>query len=127
MPDVAVMSFVSMAMVVIAGFALGLIFYGGLWWTVQHLSDFQRPALVLLVGALLRLGSVLGGFYALARGEWSNLLLCLLGFVLARLAVTWATRLPKSAVPTSAIPTPAIPTQVQPNAPSTPAKASHAP
>ena len=79
-----------------AGFGLGLLFYGGLWWTVRHLADFRRPALMLLGGALLRMGAVLGGLYAVAGGEWSRLLLGLLGFLVARLAVTWATRLPPS-------------------------------
>ena len=80
----------------VAGFGLGLLFYGGLWWTVRHLADFRRPALMLLGGALLRMGAVLGGLYAVAGGEWRRLLLGLLGFLVARLAVTWTTRLPAS-------------------------------
>lgn len=79
---------------VVAGFVLGGIFFGGLWWTVRHLSDLRRPALALLVSGLLRTTAVLGGFYAVGGGQWSRLLLCLLGFLLARLAVTWFTRLP---------------------------------
>lgn len=80
--------------VVTAGFVLGLLFYGGLWWTVRHAADFRRPALSVLGSALLRMAAVLGGFYWVAGGEWSRMLLCLLGLLLARLAVTWATRLP---------------------------------
>ena len=78
---------------VAAGLVLGLMFYGGLWWTVRHAADFRRPALTLLGSALLRMAAVLGGFYAVAGGEWSRILLCLLGLLIARLAVTWATRL----------------------------------
>ena len=80
--------------VIAAGFVLGLLFYGGLWWTVRHAADFRRPALTLLGSALLRMTAGLGGFYGLAGGEWSRMLLSLLGFLLARMAVTWATRLP---------------------------------
>jgi hypothetical protein len=34
----------------------------------------------------------LAGFYFVSGGHWERLLLCLLGFVMARLAVTWLTR-----------------------------------
>jgi len=36
----------------------------------------------------------LAGFYFVGGGHWERLLLCLLGFVVARLIVTWLTRLP---------------------------------
>jgi F1F0 ATPase subunit 2 len=77
-----------------AGFVLGGLFYGGLWWTVRHLSEFRHPALTLLGSGVLRVAVVLAGFYAVAGGDWRRVLLCLLGFLIARLAVTWATRLP---------------------------------
>ncbi|MEO8279622.1 MAG: ATP synthase subunit I [Ideonella sp.] len=86
-----------MLWVIAAGFALGVLFYGGLWWTVRHAGDLRRPALTLLGSALLRMASALGGFYWVAGAEWSRWLLCLLGFLLARLTVTWATRLPSTA------------------------------
>jgi F1F0 ATPase subunit 2 len=77
-----------------SGFALGGFFYGGLWWTVRHAVEFRRPALALVGSAVVRMGVALVGFYLTAGGEWSRMLLCLLGFLLARVAVTWATRLP---------------------------------
>jgi F1F0 ATPase subunit 2 len=80
--------------VIAVGFALGLLFYSGLWWTVRHAAEFRRPAPTLLGSALLRMAAVLGGFYAVAGGDGLRMLLCLLGLWLARLAVTWATRLP---------------------------------
>ena len=54
---------------------------------------------MLLASAVLRIGVALGGFYLVAGGDWARMLLCLLGFLLARLAVTWATRLPSPATP----------------------------
>ena len=41
---------------------------------------------------LLRTSMALAGFYCIARGHWERLLVCLLGFVMARLIVTWLTR-----------------------------------
>ena len=83
-----------MLLAIAAGFVLGLLFYGGLWWTVRRAAVFRWPALAVLASALLRTAAVLGGFYAVAGSDWSRMLLCLVGFLLARLAVTWATRLP---------------------------------
>jgi F1F0 ATPase subunit 2 len=41
---------------------------------------------------LLRTSIALAGFYLVARGHWERLLVCLLGFVIARLVVTRLTR-----------------------------------
>ena len=79
--------------VMAAGFILGVLFYGGLWWTVSQMADFRRPALILVLSVLLRTGTALGGFHLVAGGAWSRILLCLLGFLAARLAVTRSTRL----------------------------------
>ncbi|CAN5297678.1 ATP synthase subunit I [soil metagenome] len=76
----------------LAGILLGAIFFGGLWWTICRAVDSRQPALWFLSSLLLRTSMALAGFYFVARGHWENLLLCLLGFVAARLAVTWLTR-----------------------------------
>ena len=75
-----------------AGGALGVLFFGGLWWTVRKGVSSQRPALWFFVSLLLRMCIALAGFYLIAGGHWERLLVCLLGFVMARLAVTWLTR-----------------------------------
>jgi F1F0 ATPase subunit 2 len=77
-----------------AGGALGAIFFGGLWWTVRKAVSSQQPALWLFGSLLLRMSVTLTGFYAVSGGHWERLLLCLLGFVMARMAVTWLTRPP---------------------------------
>jgi F1F0 ATPase subunit 2 len=76
----------------IAGGALGAIFFGGLWWTVRRGIRSRQPALWFLGSLLLRTGIVLAGFYFAADRHWERLLVCLLGFVMARLAVTRLTR-----------------------------------
>lgn len=85
-------------MAVLAGAALGLVFYAGLWWTVRRAATSRRPGPSILASLLLRMSVALGGFYLVAGGELARLLPCLAGFVLARAAVTWMTRLPSPAV-----------------------------
>ena len=75
-----------------AGLVLGAIFFWGLWWTVRKGVASPRPAAWFLGSLLLRTGIVLAGFYVVGRGHWERLLLCLLGFVVARLVVTRVTR-----------------------------------
>ena len=77
-----------------AGLILGALFFGGLWWTVIHAVASKRPAVWLLGSKLLRMGLALGGFYLVGGGRWERWLLCLLGFVLARLVTWWLTRSP---------------------------------
>ena len=78
------------------GVAIGAIFFGCLWWTVRKAVSSSQPALWFFGSLLMRMGIALGGFYFMARGPWERLVLCLLGFVMARLAVTWMTRLPSN-------------------------------
>ena len=80
-----------------AGAALGLIFYGGLWWTVlKGLSAEGRagrhPAVWFLGSEVLRTGITLTGFYLVASGDLKRLLFCFGGFLIGRVAVTRFTR-----------------------------------
>jgi F1F0 ATPase subunit 2 len=82
----------SLAAAGVAGFLLGAFFFGGLWWTVGKGVRSPRPALWFLGSLLLRMGLAMAGVFFVCGGSWQRLLLCLLGFVLARLAVTRLTR-----------------------------------
>jgi F1F0 ATPase subunit 2 len=69
------------------GVLLGAIFFGGLWWTVHKGVSAKRPALWFFNSFLLRTSSALVGFYFVSAGHWNRLLMCLLGFVIARFIV----------------------------------------
>jgi F1F0 ATPase subunit 2 len=75
-----------------AGMVLGVLFFGGLWWTVRKGVSSESPASWFFASLLLRMGIALAGFYLVGNGDWERLMLCLVGFVLARLAVTRLTR-----------------------------------
>jgi len=68
----------------IAGGLLGLLFFGGLWWTVRRALDSPRPGLWVGGSMLLRMACVAAGFIVVSAGDWRRLLLCLLGFLAAR-------------------------------------------
>ena len=77
----------ALALAFVAGALLGVFFFGGLWWTVQKGVTSERPALWFLGSLLLRTGLILAGFYFVAQGHWSRLVVCLLGFLIARVIV----------------------------------------
>ena len=105
MPETVLLTFGWMLAAVV-GLLLGAIFFGGLWWTVRKGLFFRRPALLFSASLLLRMGIAIAGFYWVGREigpaagqlsrqlSWQALLLCLLGFVLARLLVLRLSRRP---------------------------------
>lgn len=72
----------------LAGIALGVFFYLGLWLTVRKALPARHPGLWFALSLIVRTSLVLAGFYFVSGLEWSRLLLGLAGFVLARLLLT---------------------------------------
>jgi len=77
-----------------AGLLLGTVFFGGLWWTVQRAVSSKHPVPWFLGSLVIRTAIVLAGLYFIGRGRWERLLLCLCGFIAARLTVMRLTRAP---------------------------------
>jgi F1F0 ATPase subunit 2 len=82
----------SLAFALVSGVLLGALFFGGLWWTVREGLSSKRVAMWFLGSLLLRMGATMAGFYVVSGGHWDRLLLCLLGFIMARRVIRWLTR-----------------------------------
>ena len=89
-----------------AGLLFGTIFYGGLWWTVNYGITRQRPTLWFIGSLCIRMSIALIGIYFVSLGHWQQLVFCLLGFITARLAISWFTRMPQDSHPVRAPETP---------------------
>ncbi|WP_442510422.1 ATP synthase subunit I [Novipirellula sp. SH528] len=72
----------------VVGLTLGAIFFGGLWWTIRNGLTSAHPASWFLVSHVSRMTVTLVGFYFVADGQWQRVLLCLAGFLFARIVVT---------------------------------------
>jgi F1F0 ATPase subunit 2 len=81
-----------LALALAVGMLLGAFFFGGLWWTVVRGVVSPQPALWFLSSMLLRTSVTLAGFWYVGRTHWERCLVCVLGFVLARLLVQRLTR-----------------------------------
>ena len=78
----------AMILALLAGVLLGIIFFGGLWWTIQRGVSSKSPAILFSGSLLLRTAITVVGFYLISQGNWRKLLACLFGFFLARLLLT---------------------------------------
>lgn len=71
----------------ILGAAIGLVHFGGLWWTLGHIVRRPQSAMVALLSYVARMGVTLGGFYLLMDGDWKRLVVLTIGFTTARFAL----------------------------------------
>lgn len=71
-----------------AGVAVGLFFFGGLWWTVRKLPVSKNPALLMLGSALGRLLVACAGFLAATAGRPLTSVLWVVGFLGTRFALS---------------------------------------
>jgi F1F0 ATPase subunit 2 len=81
----------ALALAFAAGGVLGVIFFGGLWWTVLRGLTSAAPALWFFGSMMLRTGIAVTGFIFVTGSHWERALACLLGFFAARVAVTHLT------------------------------------
>ena len=77
----------SLAAALIAGIVLGVFFFGGLCWTVNKGLSSKRTAFWFFGSMLVRMLIVVLGFYYILGDDWKRLLVGLLGFLVARMAV----------------------------------------
>src|SRR5690554_6053118 len=85
-------------LVLLAGFGLGVLFFGGLWLTVQKGLSSANPALLFLGSLIARSTIVLLGFYYVGSNDWKRFVICLAGFLIARTVIKRQTTRKKPAV-----------------------------
>ena len=76
------------AIAFIGGFFLGVVFYGGLWWTTRKALSVRRPAVLVAGSFFLRIAVVSAGFLIISAMQWQRLLMSLAGLLIARLMFT---------------------------------------
>ena len=76
---------IQMILFFIAGMALGLFYFGGLWLTLEHLKKTEHPYLFTLLSFFGRTAAALVCFYLIVReGRLDRLITALVGFILIR-------------------------------------------
>jgi F1F0 ATPase subunit 2 len=81
------MNWIGILLALLGGGLLGVFYFGSLWLTVRSLPQTRHPALITMGSFLGRMLVTLAGFYFIMGGRVENLLVCLVGFLLARQVV----------------------------------------
>ena len=76
----------------LAGIGLGIVFFGGLWLTIQKGLQSKKSGLIFTGSFIVRMTVILLGFYYVGANDWKMMLACLAGFLIARVAITLYTK-----------------------------------
>lgn len=72
----------------VAGSAIGLFYFGGLWLTVTRILGSRNPHLLLIGSFFLRLAVSLAAFYALVPWGWQAMAVAMAGLLITRQVLT---------------------------------------
>lgn len=72
------------------GLVVGLVFFGGLWWTTQRLALTRRPGLLLTTSLFVRLATLAVCLVVVARFDGAALIGVLGGLIATRIVMTRA-------------------------------------
>lgn len=73
----------------LGGIVLGIIFFGGLYWTISLFDKVKYPAALMSISMIIRMAILLIGFYLLMNDNYMNLLLALVGVITVRIFMTF--------------------------------------
>lgn len=71
------------------GLVLGIIYFGGLYYSTQKFNQVKRPALFMVLSFVIRMGILLIGFYYLTKIDYKNVLIGLVGVILIRIIMVF--------------------------------------
>jgi F1F0 ATPase subunit 2 len=74
------------------GLIIGGIYFAGLWWTLRKSLGADASAALLPLSLVIRVAICLSGFYLIGAGDPIRILVCLLGFIVARFILLRLTR-----------------------------------
>jgi F1F0 ATPase subunit 2 len=76
---------------VLVGVILSIVYFGGLWFTIQNMDRVKQPALLFTGSFLIRIMVVLAGFYLISDGRFDRLAASFVSFIIARqFVLKWA-------------------------------------
>ena len=76
----------------LAGILLGLVFFGGLYFTTKKLPDSSSPALLMFLSITFRMIILIGGLYIVFNGEIVRLLIAIAGIFTAKYITVYSVK-----------------------------------
>ena len=75
---------IQIALALVGGAGIGLLHFGGLWWTVRRIGERKNPVALLLASQFLRTGATVLLLYLVAGSAWERLLAAVAGLLIVR-------------------------------------------
>lgn len=66
------------------GFLIGIVYFGGLYYSTRKFKDVKNPAIFMFLSFIIRMAVLIAGFYYLAKIDYKNVLIGLIGVILVR-------------------------------------------
>jgi F1F0 ATPase subunit 2 len=73
---------------VIGGVLLGLLYFGGLWMTLQYITRTNRPKTLLGMSLIIRVCLVMVGFWIIVRKDPMLFMVTFAAFLMTRVILT---------------------------------------
>jgi F1F0 ATPase subunit 2 len=80
------------AIAALAGGLAGLLYFAGLWWTVQRARHARRPQALLAVSFIVRAALAVAALLFIMGDSVMRLVAALAGFLIVRTIVLWRVR-----------------------------------
>ena len=93
-PEFTISYIGQLVLALVTGGLLGLVYYGGLWWTVNRLQTTLQPGLLFAASFLVRTTLVIAGLLFMSQGDWLLIVVALIPFIVVRIVLTrrWGPR-----------------------------------
>ncbi|HLZ18543.1 MAG TPA: ATP synthase subunit I [Smithellaceae bacterium] len=78
-----------LALMFLAGLALGAFYFISLWQTLKKLPQTQNRASLLMISFVLRVAVVLTALFFLMDGRWERAAAAMIGFIVMRKILTY--------------------------------------
>lgn len=79
----------------VIGTILGIVFFGGLYLTVQKLNAVRNPSLLFFISFISRMAIVLGGLYYVSKNGYEGVLIALAGIIFIRFIMLFTINKPR--------------------------------
>lgn len=72
----------------IIGLVLGVIYFGGLYLSIQMINTAKHPSLIMVLSFVIRIGILGGVFYYISKNGVKDMIIVLIGVILVRVIMT---------------------------------------
>lgn len=74
------------------GIILGILYFGGLYLTVQKIYKSKNPSFLMVISLVIRMGGLVAAFFYISKNGYKNILFTLLGIIVARFIMIYVAR-----------------------------------